>query len=61
MQSQPEKGRKRSLVVAQQRATMLARFEFGESLQDIASDMNVPYSSVKTFVMLARRILMDRT
>jgi transcriptional regulator with XRE-family HTH domain len=61
MQSQPEKGRKRSLVVAQQRATMLARSEFGESLQDIASDMNVPYSSVKTFVMLARRILVDRT
>lgn len=60
MESESEKGRKRSLSVAEQRATMLARYEFGESLQDIASDMKVPYSSVKTFVMLARRITIAR-
>ncbi|MBD2194847.1 CRISPR-associated endoribonuclease Cas6 [Calothrix anomala FACHB-343] len=38
-------------------ATILARREMGESLQAIAQDLEMPYTTVKTYVKLARRAL----
>lgn len=38
-------------------ATILARREMGESLQVIAEDLEMPYTTVKTYVKLARRAL----
>jgi len=38
-------------------ATILARREMGESLQAIATDLEMPYETVKTYVKLARRHL----
>jgi len=35
----------------------LARRELGESLFDIAADLEMPYETVKTYVKLARRAL----
>ena len=40
-------------------ATILARREMGESLQVIAEDLEIPYTTVKTYVKLARRMLKD--
>ena len=40
-------------------ATILARREMGESLQIIAEDLEIPYTTVKTYVKLARRMLKD--
>ncbi len=39
------------------RATILPRQEFGESLQEIAADLEMPYETVKTYGKLARRAL----
>lgn len=38
-------------------ATILARYEFGESLQAIAIDLQMPYETVKTYAKLARRAI----
>jgi CRISPR-associated endoribonuclease Cas6 len=40
-------------------ATILARREMGESLQVIAQDLDMPYTTIKTYVKLARRALKD--
>lgn len=48
-------GGDRALQVAETRATILARREFGESLQDIAADLDLPYETVKTYAKLARK------
>jgi CRISPR-associated endoribonuclease Cas6 len=40
-------------------ATILARREMGESLQIIAEDLEIPYTTAKTYVKLARRMLKD--
>lgn len=57
MQDQKRTGGQRALDVCQTRATILARREFGESLQAIALDLEMPYETVKTYAKLARRIL----
>lgn len=49
----------RAISVCQTRATILARREMGESLQDIATDLEIPYETVKTYVKLARKALVD--
>lgn len=41
------------------RAQILARREFSEALTLIASDLNMPYETVKTYVKIARKILKD--
>ena len=38
-------------------ATILARYEFGESLQEIAIDLQMPYETVKTYAKLARKAI----
>ena len=57
MSKQKRTGGERAISVCQKRATILARREFGESLQDIASDLEMPYETVKTYAKLARRAL----
>lgn len=52
-------GGERAISVCQTRATILARREMGESLQDIATDLEMPYETVKTYVKLAQKALVD--
>ncbi|NJP11148.1 MAG: CRISPR-associated endoribonuclease Cas6 [Leptolyngbyaceae cyanobacterium RU_5_1] len=50
-------GGDRATTTAQTWATILARRDLGESLQDIAQDLEMPYETVKTYAKLARRAL----
>lgn len=50
---------RRCLQLGQTRATILARREFGESLQTIAADLEIPYETVKTYAKLAHRALKE--
>ncbi|OUL37273.1 CRISPR-associated endoribonuclease Cas6 [Nostoc sp. T09] len=50
-------GGDRTDKIASTWATILARREMGESLQVIAQDLEMPYTTVKTYVKLARRAL----
>lgn len=50
-------GGDRTDKIASTWATILARREMGESLQAIAQDLEMPYTTVKTYVKLARRAL----
>jgi CRISPR-associated endoribonuclease Cas6 len=50
-------GGDRTQKIASTWATILARREMGESLQAIAEDLEMPPSTVKTYVKLARRSL----
>lgn len=50
-------GGSRALEIAETWATILARRDLGESLLDIAEDLEMPYETVKTYAKLARRAL----
>ncbi|OLP19213.1 CRISPR-associated endoribonuclease Cas6 [Leptolyngbya sp. 'hensonii'] len=52
-------GGNRATDIAETWATVLARRELGESLQDIAQDLELNYETTKTYVKLARRALKD--
>lgn len=52
-------GGSRAQNVAESQATILARRELGESLQDIAASMDIPYETAKTYSKLARRSLRE--
>lgn len=52
-------GGERTEKIATTWATILARREMGESLQAISEDLEMPYTTVKTYVKLARRMLMQ--
>jgi CRISPR-associated endoribonuclease Cas6 len=52
-------GGDRATQVAETWATILARREFGESLYDIAEDLEMPYETVKTYAKLARRVVRE--
>lgn len=54
-------GGDRAVEIAETWATILARREMGESLQAIATDLDMPYETVKTYVKLARRSLKAST
>ncbi|MBE9163945.1 MULTISPECIES: CRISPR-associated endoribonuclease Cas6 [Microcoleaceae] len=57
MEIRKRKGGRRAAEIAETWATILARRELGESLFDIAADLEMPYETVKTYVKLARRAL----
>ncbi|MEC4817974.1 MAG: CRISPR-associated endoribonuclease Cas6 [Scytonema sp. PMC 1069.18] len=57
MAKQKRTGGDRAISVCETRATILARREMGESLQDIAKDLKMPYETVKTYAKLARKTL----
>ena len=50
-------GGDRATKTAETWATILARRELGESLQDIAEDLEMRYETVKTYAKLARKAL----
>lgn len=50
-------GGERTQKIAETWATILARRELGESLQDIAQDLEIKYETVKTYAKLARRAI----
>lgn len=50
-------GGDRATTTAETWATILARRELGESLQDIAEDLEMRYETVKTYTKLARKAL----
>ena len=52
-------GGSRAQDTAQKWATILARREQGDSLAAIASDMDIPYETAKTYSKLARKALKD--
>lgn len=52
-------GGQRAQNTAENWATILARRELGDSLQEIASDLDLPYETVKTYSKLARRCLRE--
>ena len=57
MAKQKRIGGERATKVCTTRATIVARQETGESLKDIAQDLEIPYETVKTYAKLARRAL----
>ena len=57
MNTQKRTGGNRAENICQTRATILARRELGESLVDIATDLQMPYDTVKSYAKLARRAL----
>lgn len=57
MHSQKRTGGERASKICQTQATILARQEDGESLIAIASDLDMPYETVKTYAKRARRVL----
>jgi CRISPR-associated endoribonuclease Cas6 len=59
MAKQKRTGGERAISVCHTRATILARREMGESLQDIVTDLEMPYETVKTYVKLAQKALVD--
>ena len=52
-------GGNRAQDIAETWATILARREMGESLQAIADDLEMRYQTVKTYVKLARRAILN--
>lgn len=57
MQNQKRTGGNRAIQVCQTRAMILAKQEVGESLLDIAADLEMPYETVKTYAKIARQAL----
>ncbi|MGC9503536.1 CRISPR-associated endoribonuclease Cas6 [Baaleninema sp.] len=49
----------RAQKICKTRATILARRELGECLQDIADDLKMPYDTVKSYVKVTRRFLRE--
>jgi CRISPR-associated endoribonuclease Cas6 len=52
-------GGDRASQIAETWATILARRELGESLMEIAADLEMPYETVKTYAKLARRAIRE--
>jgi CRISPR-associated endoribonuclease Cas6 len=53
-------GGDRAQNIAENWATVVARRELGDSLQDIAADLGIPYETAKTYGKLARRALREQ-
>lgn len=57
MKQQKRTGGTRAINVCQTRATILAKQESGQSLREIATELDMPYETVKTYAKLAKRLL----
>ncbi|MEC4892546.1 MAG: CRISPR-associated endoribonuclease Cas6 [Oscillatoria sp. PMC 1051.18] len=57
LKTQKRTGGTRALNVCQTRATILARQERGESLKNIALELDMSYETVKTYAKIARKAL----
>ena len=58
---QKRKKDSRTIKSCNLKATMLARYELGESLNSIASELGYSYQTVKTYVKLARGFIRNKT
>ena len=54
MQSQQRTGGTRAINTCTKRAKIYARYEIGQSLEEIAQGLNIPYETVKSYVKLTR-------
>lgn len=52
-------GGERADLIAEKWATILGRRELGESIIDIAEDLEIPYETAKTYLKLARRAMKE--
>jgi CRISPR-associated endoribonuclease Cas6 len=57
MALQKRTGGERATRSCQTKATIVARRELGESLSEIARDLEMPYETVKTYAKITRRVL----
>ncbi len=61
MKSQKRPGRKRALSTCTKRAQIYARYEIGQSLEEIAQALKMPYQTVKSYVKLTRKELKNNS
>ena len=54
MEFQTRKGGNRAINTCTRKATIYALYEIGQSLDEIASSLKIPYETVKTYVKLTR-------
>lgn len=59
LSTKKRQGGRRAIDTAETWATILARREMGDSLQEIADDMDLVYDTVKTYSKLARRAMRE--
>ena len=59
MAHQKRTGGKRAIEACTLKASILARYELGETLEQIAADLERPYETVKTYVKLARQAIRE--
>ncbi|MEM6254087.1 MAG: CRISPR-associated endoribonuclease Cas6 [Cyanobacteria bacterium P01_D01_bin.156] len=59
LSTKKRQGGRRAIDTAETWATILARREMGDSLQEIADDMELVYDTVKTYSKLARRAMRE--
>lgn len=57
MKHQKRIGGTRAINVCHTRATILAKQELGQSLKEIATELEMPYETVKTYAKLAKRMM----
>ena len=57
MKHQKRTGGTRAINVCHTRATILAKQELGQSLTAIATELEMPYETVKTYAKLAKRMV----
>ncbi|ELS02945.1 RNA polymerase sigma factor, sigma-70 family [Xenococcus sp. PCC 7305] len=55
MKSQKRQGGTRAISTCTRRAEIYARYEIGQSLEEIAQALNTPYQTVKSYVKLTRK------
>ena len=59
MRSQVRKAGSRAIDTCTRKATIYARYEIGQSLDEIARSLQIPYETVKTYVKLTRADMRD--
>ena len=59
LSTKKRQGGRRAIDTAETWATILARREMGDSLQEIAEDMDLAYETAKTYSKLARRTMRE--
>ncbi|MDV3351693.1 CRISPR-associated endoribonuclease Cas6 [Leptothoe sp. LEGE 181152] len=59
LSTKKRQGGRRAIDTAETWATILARREMGDSLQEIADDMELAYETAKTYSKLARRVMRE--
>ena len=61
MKSQKRQGGTRAISTCTKRAEIYARYEIGQSLEEIAQALKTPYQTVKSYVKLTRKEIQDNS